>query len=64
MEFRETYRKVGRKIEGLEENRNSSSRPIVPSNPDPWGFPDTESPTKEQARVGASPLHICSSSAA
>jgi hypothetical protein len=32
LELRESYRRVGRKIEGLEENRDSAGRPTESTN--------------------------------
>jgi hypothetical protein len=49
MDLWNSYRRVGRKIEGCKENRNSSGRPREPTNLDPLRLPEIESPNKEQA---------------
>ena len=36
---------VGRRIEGPEEDRDSTERPTESTNQDLWGFSETESPT-------------------
>jgi hypothetical protein len=47
MELGEFYRRVGRKIEGPEEDRDSTGRPTELTNLDPWGLPETESSAKK-----------------
>jgi hypothetical protein len=39
MELRESYGRVGRRIEGSEEDRDSTGRPTESINMDPWGLP-------------------------
>lgn len=59
MKLRESYRRFGRKIEGLEENSDSTGQPTESTNMDAWGLPQTESPTKKQAQAGPrSPAHM------
>ena len=59
MELWESYERVGRKIEGHEEDRDSTERPTESTDLDPWGLQETESQTKEQAWAGPSlPVHI------
>jgi hypothetical protein len=48
MEYRESYRKVGRKTEGPEEY--SIGRPTACLNP--WGLPETESSTYKLSQAG------------
>ena len=50
---------LGKRIDGPKEDRDSIERPKESTNLDPWGVPETEPPTKEQA-WDLSPLHICS----
>jgi hypothetical protein len=57
MELEEPYGRVGRMTEGPEEDRHSTGKPI--DLPGPWGLPEIESPTKEQAGLDLGPLHIC-----
>jgi hypothetical protein len=45
------YGRVGRMIEGPEEDRNPTGRPTLSSNLDPWGFSETEPPTKEPTQA-------------
>jgi hypothetical protein len=59
MELGESYRKLERRIEGLEEDRDSTGRPTVSTNLEKWGLPETESPLKKQAQVDLGPLSIC-----
>jgi hypothetical protein len=47
MEFRESYERVGERVEGSREGRGSTGRPIDSTNLDFVGLPLTESPTKE-----------------
>lgn len=47
MELRESYRRVGRRIEEPEEDTDSTGRPTELHNLDPWGLPHTESSIKE-----------------
>jgi hypothetical protein len=47
LKIEESYERVRRRIEGPEEDRDSTRRPTEPTNLDPWGLPDTEPPTKE-----------------
>ena len=51
----ESNRRVGRMIEGLEEDRDSTGRPTQSTNLNPWGLPETGSPTKEQAQAEPRP---------
>jgi hypothetical protein len=44
MKLKESYGRVGRKIKGPEEDRDSTGRPTESTNLDPWG---SEFPTKE-----------------
>jgi hypothetical protein len=37
----------GGKIEGPEQDRNSTGRPTESTNMDPWGISEAEPPTKE-----------------
>ena len=46
MELRESYGRVGRRTEGPKGDRDSTGRPTVSTNLDPWGLPDTESQPK------------------
>ena len=41
--------------EGLQEDRNSTGRPTESTNLHPRGFPEPESPIKEQAQAGLRP---------
>jgi hypothetical protein len=47
MEIGESYRRVGRRTEGLEEERDPTGRPTESTNLDPWRLQETEPPTKE-----------------
>jgi hypothetical protein len=49
MELGESYGRVRGRIERTEGNRNSTRRPTVSSNLDPWGLSETEPPTKQIA---------------
>ena len=42
MELRESCGRVGRRIEGPKEDRDSTGRPTESTNLDPWGLPETE----------------------
>ena len=55
MELRESFRRVGRKIDGPKEDKDSIGRPTISSNLDPWELPETQPPTKEQAQAGPRP---------
>jgi hypothetical protein len=55
MELRESYGRVGRNIEGPEEDTDSTRRPTESTNLESWGLPETESLTKEWAGTGPSP---------
>jgi hypothetical protein len=56
MKLGESHRKVGRKLEGPEEDRDSTGRPTESTNLKPWWLPETESPTKKQAKLN---LGLC-----
>lgn len=45
-------RRVGGRIEGPEEVRDSIGRPTELTNLDSWRLPETESPTKTGAQAG------------
>jgi hypothetical protein len=47
MELKESYGRVGRKIEEPKEDRDSTGRATESTNLDPWALPETETPTKE-----------------
>ena len=47
MELGEPYGRAVGRIEGPEENKDSTGKPTESTNLDPWGLPETESPTKE-----------------
>ena len=47
MELSKSGRRVGRRIAGIEEDRNFTVKPIESNNLDPWGLTKTESPTEE-----------------
>ena len=42
MELGKACGRVGRRIEGLEEDRDSTRRATESTNLDPWKLPDTE----------------------
>ena len=57
---RDTYGRVRERIEGTEGDCNAIARPTVSTTLDPWEFPETKPPTKEQTGVGQSlpwPVH-------
>ena len=56
MALRESFRRVGGRIEGSKKDRKSTGRPTELTNLDPWGIPETEPLAKEQARVEPRPL--------
>jgi hypothetical protein len=64
MELREFYGRIGGRIEGPREDNNSTGRPIMSTNLDPWGLSETEPSIKEHIQVGPRPLHICNRCAA
>jgi hypothetical protein len=47
MELRESCGRVGGRIEGSKEDRDSTERPTETINLDPWELPEIEPPTKE-----------------
>jgi hypothetical protein len=47
MELQESFRRVGRKTEGPEEDRDSTGRPRESTSLDPWWLSETEPPAKE-----------------
>ena len=53
MEVRDPYGRVRARIEGTEADDNTTGRPTVSSNLDPWKLTETESPTEEH--TGAAP---------
>jgi hypothetical protein len=42
----------GARTEGPKENKDSTGRPTESTNLNPWWFPETEPPTKEQTWTG------------
>jgi hypothetical protein len=50
--YTQTLDGVGGKIEGPEEDRDSTERSTGPTNLDPWGLSETESPTRERGQAG------------
>ena len=52
MEFGESYGKVGGRIKESKQNRDPTGKPTESTNLGPWGFLETEPPTKEQALTG------------
>jgi hypothetical protein len=44
--------KIGRRIEGPEQDRNSTGRPTESTNLNPWQLSETEPPTEEQMTAG------------
>jgi hypothetical protein len=46
MEFRESYGRVGGKIESPKEDRDSTGKHKESTNLDPSGLPEMESPTR------------------
>ena len=57
MELGESYGRVGGRIEGPEEDRDSIGRPRESTNVDPWELTETEPSTKSELRLNLSPLH-------
>ena len=57
MDLQESCRRVGGRIEGPQEDSDSTGRPTKSTNLDPWGLPETEPPTKKQAWAGPRPPH-------
>ena len=55
MELGESHRRVGKKIEGPEEDRDFIGKPTESTNLDPWGLPETESPSKQHTKAEPSP---------
>jgi hypothetical protein len=64
MEVRDSYGRVGGRIEGPEGDRNSTGRPTKSTHLDPWELSDTEPPTKEHTQTGVGPQNISSRCAA
>ena len=61
MEFRESYKRVGRKKEGKREDRDSTGRPTKSTKLDPWWLSGPESLTRERAWDGPrASAYICS----
>jgi hypothetical protein len=56
-ELGESYGRVGGRISGPEGDRNSTGRPTMSTNLDPWEVPETEPPTKRHTRAGPRLLH-------
>jgi hypothetical protein len=52
VKLREFYGRVGGRTERPEDDRDFTEKPTESTNLDPWGLPETESPTKEQAQAG------------
>ena len=50
-----SYGRLGRRIEGPKEDKDSTERPTESTNLVLRGLPETESPTKEQAWAGPRP---------
>lgn len=55
MEIGNCYGRVGRKIEGPEEDRYSTERPTDSTNLDHWVLSETEPPTKEHTQARPTP---------
>jgi hypothetical protein len=49
MELRESCGRVGRRIDGPEEDGDSTGRPTESTNLEHWEFMETEPPNKEHA---------------
>ena len=49
MELKEVCGRAGERTEEPEEESKSTERPTESTNPDPWGLPETQLPSKEQA---------------
>jgi hypothetical protein len=47
MELRDSYGRVGERIESPEGDRNSTASPKTSTNLEPWGLSETEPPTKK-----------------
>jgi hypothetical protein len=60
MDFVESCRKDGGRIEGYEEVRDANGKATESTILDPHGFPVTEPSTKEHTWARPLPLHICS----
>lgn len=60
MELWELFERVVGRIEGPEDNKDSTGRPTKSAVQDPLGLPETEPPTKGQAGAGSRHMHICS----
>ena len=59
MELWEFYGRAGGRIEGPEEDRDSTGRPTESTNLDLWGLPESESLTKEHTQAGPRfPTHM------
>ena len=54
-ELRESYRRVGRRIEGPKRDGNSTGRPTESTNLDRWGLAEIEPPSKMHTLAGHSP---------
>ena len=52
MELRESYGRIEGRIQGPEEDRNSTES----TNLDPWELSETEPPSKEHTRAGTEAL--------
>jgi hypothetical protein len=57
MELRESFRRVGKRIEGPEDE-DSTGRQTESTNLDPWRPPETGPPTKEQTQLDIGPLQL------
>ena len=51
MDLRESFGRVGIKIEGPKEDKDSIGRATESTNLDPWELPEPDSPTKEKAQA-------------
>ena len=60
MELGSLVKDLGRRIEGPEEDRDSTKRPTESTNLDTWGLPETETQPKSEQGPDLGPLHICS----
>jgi hypothetical protein len=58
MEAGDSYGRVAvrGRIEGPEEHRDSTGKPLGSTNLDLWELSETEPPTKEQIQAGTRPL--------